>query len=108
MSTSKYNPKGPAQQLLDMQEKIIALQTATSNPEQRQQLSTLRKKISAEAGRLIDASLDPSTLEYQEAAAGIENASEAVRKGINDVNSVQAAINALAIAADMVSKIAII
>lgn len=96
------------QQLMDAMEKTLALQNATSDPAKRTELSDVRKKLSAEAGRMIDAALDSATAEYQAAAEGLEEACALADKGIQDVNSVRGAIDALAKAADLVSKVAVV
>lgn len=105
---SGQKPKGLGQQLMDTMEKTLALQNATGDPTKRKELSVIRKKLSAEAGRLIDAALDAATVEYKAAADGLEEACELADEGIQDVNSLQAAIGALAQAADLVSKVAIV
>jgi flagellin-specific chaperone FliS len=102
------NSKGPAQKLIDLQEDIVALLRMTSDPEQRKQLSDLRKKYSAESRRLIAANLNASAQEYQQAAAGLETTALACREAIDRVNSVQTAINALAGALELVAKIAVV
>lgn len=104
---SGQKPKGLGQQLMDAMEKTLALQKATNDPAERKELSAVRKKLSAEAGRLIDLALDAATEEYQAAAAGLEEACELADKGIQGVNSVRDGIDALAQAADLVSKVAI-
>lgn len=104
---SEQESKGLAQQLLDTEEKTIALMNATTDPEKRRQLSALRKKISAEAGRLIDKELDAATAEYRAAADGVQKACNMADEGIQDVNFVQAAIDMLGKAMDLVSKIAV-
>src|SRR5262245_58046128 len=96
---------GLAQQLLDLEAELIALIDATTNAKRRKRLITLRKKISKEAARLIDAALDDSTAEYKKVTANLEKASAAARKAIDDVNSVQAAINTVAKLVDLASKI---
>jgi hypothetical protein len=104
---SDKKSRGVGQQLLDAAEQVLELQKVTTDPDKRRELSAVRKKLSAEAGRLIDAALDTSTAEYAAVADGLEKACELVDKGIDDVNCVQDAIKALAKAADMVSKIAV-
>jgi hypothetical protein len=105
---SDQKPKGLGQQLMDAMEKTLALQKATNDPAQRKELSAVRKKLSAEAGRLIDAALDAATEEYKAAAEGLEEACDLADKGIQDVNSVRDAIVALTQAADFVSKVAVV
>lgn len=108
MNTTDSNSKGPAQKLIDLQQEFLALQRATSDPEQRKQLSDLRKNCSAESRRLISVNLKTSAKEYEEAATGLEAASIACREAIDDVNCVQSAIHSLASAVELVSKIGII
>jgi gas vesicle protein len=106
MST-KQKPKGVAQQLMDLEEQLGELIDATADPARKKELSDLCDRLAEESRRLIRKNLDASTKEYPEAAAGLEKAAEAAREAIDDVNSVKAAIDAIAKVVDLASRIVV-
>ena len=98
--------KGLGQQLLDTMENVIKLMETTTDPIRLKELDALRKRISNEAGRLIDAQLDASTAEYKEATAGLKQASAAIRDAIRGLEAVKKAIEMAAQALDLVAELA--
>jgi hypothetical protein len=98
--------KGLGQQLLDTMEDVLSLMEATTDPDRLKELDAVRKKISKEAGRLIETQLDAATAEYKAATAGLKDASAAIRKAIRGIEAVKKAIELAAEALDLVAKVA--
>lgn len=98
--------KGLGQQLLDTMENVIELMESTNDPDRLKELDALRKRLSAQAGRLIDTQLDQSTAQYKAATAGLKQASDAIRDAIRGLEAVKKAIEVAAEAVDLVAKLA--
>lgn len=97
--------KGLGQQLLDTMEEVITLMEHTKDLDRLKELSALRKALSKQAGQLIEAHLDSSSAEYKAATAGLQKASDKVRRAIKGLGSIKNAIKAGAQALDLVGKL---
>lgn len=104
--TDKEKSKGLAQQLLDLMDEVITLTKETPDLKTRKELTKLRKAISNEAGRIIEANLSKSTKDYRAATVSLEKASQATREAIENVQSVKHAIDCIAKAVDLACKVA--
>jgi hypothetical protein len=98
--------KGLGQQLLDTMEGVIELMETTNDADRLRELDALRKRISKEAGRLIDAQLDASTVAYRETTAALKEASAAIRDAIRGLEAVKRAIEVAAAAVDLAAALA--
>jgi hypothetical protein len=70
------------------------------------ELDAVRKRMSKEAGRFIEAQLDQSTVQYKAATAGLKQASDAIRDAIRGLEAIKKAIEVAAEAMDLVAKVA--
>ena len=98
--------RGLGQQLLDAMENVVELMEATTDPDRLKELDAVRKRMSKEAGRLIEAQLDQSTAQYKAATAGLKQASDAIRDAIRGLEAIKKAIEVAAEAMDLVAKVA--
>jgi hypothetical protein len=87
-------------------ENVIELMEATNDPDRLEELDAVRKRMSKQAGRLIEAELDKSTDQYKAATAGLQDASRAIRDAIRGLEAVKKAIEVAAEALDLVAKVA--
>lgn len=105
MAASRSRGRGLGQQMLDTMEDVISLMEDTNDPTRKRELSRLRKRISQEAGALIEANLDAASREYREAAAGLKNASAVIKRAIRGLESVKKAIETTAGAVDLAARL---
>jgi hypothetical protein len=105
--SNKRKPKGVAQQMMDLEEQLWELMDATVDPAKKAEISDMCAALAKESRRLIRKKLDASTTEYLETAAALEEAAEATQAAIEDVNSVKAAIDAIAKVVDFAAKVVV-
>lgn len=93
-------------QLMEVINNLVSLMRTTTNSQQLKKLNQHRIALSDEAARLIDGVLEDSTVQYQAAIEGLQQASETIRKAIQGIETVKEVILKAAKAAELVGKVA--
>ena len=93
-------------QLLDTLDDLTLLIEATHDEQRIKELDEQSSRLVKEIGRLVDAKLDSASAEYKAATRGLHDASVTIQNAIKGIDSIVAAVAAVAEALDLVAELA--